>query len=138
MRLYRTPAGSWAGTQADAKALAKADATTWAEVEVPVDKPGLLAFLNEHKVGSRAVGVREGTVETQEAFEATHVAPEPPCLPAAILVPSRPMTGEATLARMDNPGVDVDGICETIGRARGYALKRYAGAVSVAFQGLSG
>jgi hypothetical protein len=47
------------------------------------------------------------------------------------------MSASAALARMDNPGIDVDGICETIGKARGYALKRYAGAVAIAFQGLA-
>lgn len=43
MRLYRTTAGEWAGTQADARALA---GKAWQEVDVPTDKPGLLAFLN--------------------------------------------------------------------------------------------
>lgn len=42
MKLYRTHEGVWHGTQADA---GKRD--TWEQVEVPVDKAGLLAFLNE-------------------------------------------------------------------------------------------
>lgn len=47
MRLYRTPQGQWAGTQAEAKALGQFD-----QVEVPTDKPGLLEFLNRHRVGA--------------------------------------------------------------------------------------
>ncbi|WIW89604.1 hypothetical protein K3M67_06500 [Sphingobium sp. V4] len=120
MRLYRTPAGEWAGTQEDARALAKATSTTWLLVEVPVCKPGLLAFLNEHRVGAAPVSARSC---------------EPSRL-AAIGV-ERDMSASATLARMDNPGIDVDGICEAIGRARGYALKRYAAAVAIAFQVLA-
>jgi hypothetical protein len=51
MKLYQSPDGVWTGTQADAKAHARESATTWKETEVPVDKAGLLAFLNRHRVG---------------------------------------------------------------------------------------
>lgn len=51
MRLYVTPAGRWAGTQADAKAIGKEDGG-WEEFEVPTDKPGLLEFLNSRQVGA--------------------------------------------------------------------------------------
>lgn len=51
MKLYQSPDGVWTGTQADAKAHAKANATTWEEAEVAVDKAGLMAFLNLHRVG---------------------------------------------------------------------------------------
>lgn len=54
MKLYRTPTGHWAGTKDDAAALAKAHGTTFEQCEVPYDKPGLLAFLNEHRVGAVA------------------------------------------------------------------------------------
>lgn len=50
MRLYVTPNGQWAGTQADAKAIAKEEGTGWEQVEVPTDKEGLLCFLNCHRV----------------------------------------------------------------------------------------
>lgn len=40
MRLYTNSLGQWAGTQIDAK---KIDAHL---IEVPTDKPGLIAFLN--------------------------------------------------------------------------------------------
>jgi len=39
MRLYRTVAGTWAGTQADA-------GKDFEQIEVPTDKPSLLAWLN--------------------------------------------------------------------------------------------
>lgn len=41
MRLYITRDGSYAGTQADA-------GKGFQQVEVPTDKAGLLAYLNEH------------------------------------------------------------------------------------------
>ena len=50
MKLYTTKKGHWAGTQADAKKLAKQESTTCDVYEVPVDKQGLLGFLNENKV----------------------------------------------------------------------------------------
>lgn len=43
MRLYRTTAGEWTGTQDEARKLA---GKAWETVEVPTDKAGLLAFLN--------------------------------------------------------------------------------------------
>jgi hypothetical protein len=52
MRLYHTPTGQWAGTQAEAKALGLFEL-----VEVPTDKPGLLAFLNLHRVGADRVEI---------------------------------------------------------------------------------
>jgi len=45
MRLYTTPTGKWAGTQADAKKLGG-----FCEAEVPTMKADLLAFLNDHQV----------------------------------------------------------------------------------------
>jgi hypothetical protein len=55
MRLYVTPSGRWAGTQAAAVAVAReADAGRWTQFEVPTDKPGLLAFLDERRVRAEA------------------------------------------------------------------------------------
>ena len=51
MRLYTNKRGDWAGTQADAKKLAG----KFIEVDVPVSKADLLAFLNQNSVGSMAV-----------------------------------------------------------------------------------
>ena len=48
MKLYRNSNGVWAGTQADARKMCGKDYHT---VDVPVDKPSLLRFLNDHKVG---------------------------------------------------------------------------------------
>lgn len=47
MKLYRIAAHGWAGTQADAKATAKDQGALWRPVEVPTDKPTLLAWLND-------------------------------------------------------------------------------------------
>ena len=49
MRLYKNSNGVWAGTQADARKMCGKDYTT---VDVPVDKPSLLKFLNLNQVGS--------------------------------------------------------------------------------------
>lgn len=46
MRLYLIGLDMWAGTQADAKALAREHGLAWREVDVPTDKAGLMAFLN--------------------------------------------------------------------------------------------
>lgn len=130
MRLYRTPSGSWAGTQADARALAKSEGSSWMEVIVPDDKPGLLAFLNDNRVGA----CRE-PVERTERLEAPPIAQAPQATPTP---PPRPdMSASATLSRMDNPGRDIDGAVEMIATSRGHALKRFAGAVALAYQRLA-
>ena len=49
MKLYKNSNGVWAGTQADARKMCGKDYTT---VDVPVDKPSLLRFLNANKVGA--------------------------------------------------------------------------------------
>lgn len=45
MRFYRIDTGQWFNTQQEAKAAAKAASTRWGPVDVPTDKPGLLAWL---------------------------------------------------------------------------------------------
>ena len=49
MKLYKNNNGVWAGTQADARKMCGKDYTV---VDVPVDKPSLLKFLNLNQVGS--------------------------------------------------------------------------------------
>ena len=49
MRLYTTPKGQWAGTQADAKKLG-----AYVEYDVPTNKADLLVFLNKYKVNDYA------------------------------------------------------------------------------------
>ena len=49
MKLYTNNQGQWSGTQADARKRFKNDMR---QVEVPVDKPSLLTFLNDNAVGS--------------------------------------------------------------------------------------
>ena len=51
MKLYTTLQGHWTGTQADARKLAKQHSTSCDVFEVPVDKKGLLDFLNAWQVG---------------------------------------------------------------------------------------
>ena len=49
MKLYKNSDGVWAGTQLDARKMCGKD---YSAVDVPVDKPGLLKFLNLNKVSS--------------------------------------------------------------------------------------
>jgi len=49
MKLYKSSDGVWAGTQLDARKMCGKDYST---VDVPVDKLGMLKFLNLNKVGS--------------------------------------------------------------------------------------
>jgi hypothetical protein len=53
MRLYRIIGAAWAGTQADAKRSAGEHSAPWHETDVPTDKPGLLAWLNDRNVPAR-------------------------------------------------------------------------------------
>ena len=55
MRLYTTGRGHWAGTQADARKLKKRHGTSCDMHEVPVDKKGLLDFLNGNAVTTDVV-----------------------------------------------------------------------------------
>lgn len=126
MRLYRLTVGGracYAGTQADARAMKRETGATWTEVEVPTDKAGLLAFLNENAPGPPAT-----------------IVPVP-ALPIAALPPtpaSSPLDAGSVLARMDNPNLDIDAIIESIASMTGgYALKRVAGAVAIRFEELS-
>jgi hypothetical protein len=49
------------GTQVDAKRLAKERGTSWEQVNVPIDKDGLMAYINELKAGINAEMHREPT-----------------------------------------------------------------------------
>ena len=61
MKLYRNSSGVWAGTQADARKKCGKGYTT---VDVPVDKPSLLRFLNANKVGAGADPYGEKAIST--------------------------------------------------------------------------
>lgn len=76
MRLYRTITGGWAGTQADA-------GKGFVQVEVPTDKPGLLAFLNQRDALQErdAVDLAKAVSAGAQLIEATNPKPkEPPTL----------------------------------------------------------
>lgn len=126
MKLYLA-AGQYVGTQADAKRLDKG----YEAVEVPTDKEGLIAFLNS-----------PWKTQPQDAgFDL--IAPTAATTPAVKLQPAAPpperwsSTATEVLSNMDSKG-EADGIVEKIMTARGYPLKRYAGAVAQAFAALEG
>lgn len=119
MRLYRLilrDRAHYVGTQADARAMKRETGIAWTEIDVPTDKAGLLAFLNDNAPPPQIA------------------APAPPPPP-----PSPPALDAASiLARMDNPEVCIDAIVEGIAHMKGgYALKRVAGAVAIRFEELA-
>jgi hypothetical protein len=73
MRLYVTPAGRWAGTQAEAKQLAREEGSGWEQVDVPTDKEGLLSFLDSHRVnamhGEARAMIDAGRIEPAEPVQ---------------------------------------------------------------------
>lgn len=123
MRLYRTARGHWAGTQADARAAALDDgagARDWAEVDVPTDKPGLLAWLNanagpaalEAAAAERELDRRRDREAAAEARHATRPGDCPKCARA-------PRAAEA-LAQGD----DVEAIGAWLWRAEPWQVER--------------
>ncbi len=127
MRVYRLiirGRAHYVGTQADARAIKRETGAAWSEVDVPTDKTGLLAFLND-----------------SAAPAPEPVASSPP-ISAPALQPPRAspfaLDAASVLARMDNPDVSVDAIVEGIAHMKGgYALKRVAGAVALRFEELA-
>lgn len=134
MILYKTPAGVWTGTQADARASAKeesGDPKNWVEVNVPVDKAGLMAFLNTYRVGGNVISVE--TVAYVE--EPRETSDDDPWGIAAELEPAKsdPHVAQpaykpdrATFAKLSKTDEDVISI---IGEADRPALSNYFDAV---------
>lgn len=80
MKLYKiTYLGGfvWHGTQAEAKLGAKQIGGTFEQVDVPTDKDGLLAWLNENVSGAAEAKVEHDELEVAElrAVEAARPAP---------------------------------------------------------------
>lgn len=114
--------------------------------DIPTDLAGLMGLLNElhakavvetKEQASDPVGVEEmfpdgDPIDTApERIVHALPAPEPD------YTQSRYSDAASQLARIDNPGVPVDQIVETIGKSSGYALRRYSGAVATRFQELA-
>lgn len=141
MRLYPVPGGTWAGTEAEWKKAMKArgldpkafEATKTREV--PTAKADLMEFLNfyaldVYRLGDQANAVVAAAPEQVDvdALRALHnpSAPRPSTLSA-----------DRVLSQMDHPGVDIEGMIAFICNSKGTALKRFAGAVAMAFQQLT-
>lgn len=90
MRLYVTPAGRWAGTQAEAKELAREEASGWEQRDVPTDKDGLLSFLNAHAVDAMH-GDARAMIEAHANQEPT---PAPTSAPAPVTYADRSLAIE--------------------------------------------
>lgn len=148
MKLYPIPGGGWAGTEADWKKgmkLAGYDPKAFEDTktrEVPTGKKELMEFLTFFGVDvyKLPAGTTVSTPAVDVAALRAEHNPDAPDLPPPA-PPKLPADGasEATrqIAKMDNPGLDVDGIVEIICNSKGHALKRFAGAVSTAFSALA-
>ena len=66
MKLYKNSNGVWAGTQAKARSFCGKDYTA---VDVPVDKAGLLQFLNLHQVGSYTSNGKEDIEDKPNTYD---------------------------------------------------------------------
>lgn len=95
MKLYLAAARTWCGTQADAKAIDK----TFVPIDVPVDKEGLMGFLNKmqdkiHGLIEERNALRDGAgeapvvygegLESTETPEVFAVKPPAPVQPPAV------------------------------------------------------
>jgi len=119
--------------------------------EIPTDQPGLMAHLNG--IAKRALEERRSLMQTIESFKndgpdtpyldpvreqtPPEPLPEPEMIPSGFIDPDPPMCATSILSRIDNPKIPVDDVVETIGTSKGYALRRYAGAVALRFEELS-
>ncbi|ARK07504.1 hypothetical protein LAV_00129 [Sphingobium phage Lacusarx] len=95
MKLYLSNARTWTGTQADAKEAQ--GGSDFEAIEVPTDKPGLIAWLNEEwaawyaEMERRAAETApESAVETVQPITAPEPSPPPP--PAPLAAPSGSIT----------------------------------------------
>lgn len=82
-----------------------------------------------------ATGAGVGIEAPEELYpdgDPVEAEPEP-----VVCKPRVDMSASGVLSRIDSPGVPVDDVVETIGKAPMYALKRYSGAVAVRFQELA-
>lgn len=141
MKLYLA-AGKYVGTQADARKLDK----SFAQVDVPTDKEGLIAYLNElnrygheHKIMAD-IGWQEPVDDGSDLVEMAdantglslgrHPGNAPPPQYQGLKAPTEGW--ESGADRVLSPA-DADGIVQRIMGATGYELKRYASAVAQAF-----
>lgn len=68
MKLYRSLGSVWTGTQADAKAAQ--NGKDFEEIDVPTDKPGLMAWLNTFEVRKPGPGAPAPVVTETDQNEA--------------------------------------------------------------------
>lgn len=130
MKLYRKTDGTWAGTQAEA-------GKGFEPVEVPTDKPGLIAWLNDNMGGATESPAEreEGSVATTEAktaetprksaYTGNGNVPEGSC-------PRCTWSYSKSKAAMDKlwAGAEADAIAERIEQADGWMLVRLIAATT--------
>lgn len=105
MRIYKTQAGRWAGTQAEA-------GKGFTQIEVPTDKPGLLVWLNENAADDPPI------IQEERRVEGFQIPPEP----RAELDDTK-----ARKAELIAKGKDVEALGEWIFEAEIWELERIFG-----------
>lgn len=108
MRLYRTATGHWTGTIADATKAARIDADgRWDQIEVPTDKAGLIAFLNDMEARPATPAASQPDFPVQPDVAAVVEPKAPPPTPASadavadwIMDEATPPQVEATFAAL--------------------------------------
>lgn len=132
MKLYRI-GKMYVGTQADAKAEADRQGLRtrgWKaedhEIEVPTDKPGLLAFLNGHKI----VPPKS---EPEDEFSPPVAERQDPPVEQPTFSHARAAAGAKRLVE----GMNDDQIVERILTAPSHALAKFAGGVAERYRKLS-
>lgn len=126
MKLYRILGHAWAGTQADAKAASKEHKAPWRAVEVPTDKPGLLAFLTARNVAGNEDEAAQPIVIAAPLVREPLDLPrdEPVTLSIAIAPPAAETPGQFKLRQ----GREADDIVEYVLGAEGFVLANIMGA----------
>ena len=110
--------------------------------DIPTDLPSLMAHLNSlHEALAKTEQPTYTFIEQVPKAPLIDFPPPPPPPSGddglAYVDPDPPMSACAVLSRIDNPKIPVDDVVETIGTSKGYALRRYAGAVALRFEELS-
>lgn len=149
MKLYFTIASNgrptWLGTQAEAKRIHKMRGMEYDQIDVPVDKEGLMAFLNQRQVLCDPVG--EGSITPQstpyldslhdngdaETHETIESWPKVRFDDSAF----EPASTKRADSRLWSSGPDIDAMCDAIGELDGHHLGNVTMAISCRLKALA-
>lgn len=120
-------APEFATVETESKRIARERGGAARPIIVPDTKIRFVPFMNDLLAEIHAKGVTRPRTEPRPIFHHEH--------DTSALSDTR---AERDLAAMDAPGTNVEAIVETILKAKGYALGRFAKAVAVRFEKMGG